>query len=235
MSSRLLTLCGDPTEKASQELAHLFSDKRTKPADVNNDFTPGGWAPIHLVCSVGNAASLQILLDNGAKIDLPRRSDGVTPLFVCLNYGQDRCLEVLIRNNVDIHTSKNDEGDAALTVAAKTNQLNACKILLDAGAGLLNVNALDGSTAITQAEHQGHKELARILRSKIVFEGDDQKNWQPDAAAKSCKICQKDFWMFRRRSHCRYCCEVFCRTCAAKFLEIDGVKRRLCDFCARKM
>ena len=236
MSSRLLTLAGDPSEKATKELEEFFTDDRTKSScDPNTEFTQGGWAPIHLVCSVGNARSLQILIDNGAKNDLPRKSDGMLPVFVALNYGHESCLEVLIKSGVDIHQSKNDEGDAPLAVAAKSNQPNACKILLKAGASILIVNALDGSTAITKAEHQGHRELAAMLRSQVEWPGDNKAKWQPDTAVKSCNICQKDFWLFRRRSHCRQCCKVFCRECAGKFIEISGVKRRVCEWCAKKL
>ena len=236
MSSRLLSLAGDPSEKATKELHELFQDKRTSSSfNPNEEHTPGGWYPIHLCCSVGNARSLQVLIDNGAKIDLPRKSDGVTPIFVALNYGHESCVQRLIENKLDIHSSKNDEGDAPLAVAAKTNQPNACKMLLDAGANCLVVNALDGSTAITKAEHQGNKEIAQMLRSRVDWAGDDKAKWQPDDAVKCCNLCQKDFWLFRRRSHCRLCCKVFCRNCASKFVEVGNVKRRVCEWCAKKV
>lgn len=59
--------------------------------------------------------------------------------------------------------------------------------------------------------------------------------WQLDHECQACPICQLEFGIFRRRSHCRYCGSVICRACAASSVVIPKLGSdpvRVCDRCA---
>ena len=42
--------------------------------------------------------------------------------------------------------------------------------------------------------------------------------WMPDADAPRCLSCNKSFFLFRRRHHCRTCGLVFCSRCCTRFV-----------------
>eukprot|EP01103_Thecamoeba_quadrilineata_P017164 TRINITY_DN5981_c0_g1_i1.p1 TRINITY_DN5981_c0_g1~~TRINITY_DN5981_c0_g1_i1.p1 ORF type:complete len:179 (-),score=24.92 TRINITY_DN5981_c0_g1_i1:69-605(-) len=49
---------------------------------------------------------------------------------------------------------------------------------------------------------------------------DERPVWQPDPDAMACNSCQKEFWLFFRRHHCRNCGKIFCWTCSQYRLRI---------------
>jgi len=57
--------------------------------------------------------------------------------------------------------------------------------------------------------------------------------WEPDAGVVSCKICEKDFSLSRRKHHCRNCGGIFCDKCSDNKMELpsSAKKLRVCDNC----
>jgi len=45
-------------------------------------------------------------------------------------------------------------------------------------------------------------------------------SWIPDDAVTACKLCKKDFTIFRRRHHCRLCSSIFCFACSSHFINL---------------
>ncbi len=56
----------------------------------------------------------------------------------------------------------------------------------------------------------------------------DKKDWSPDAEARECQYCSREFTVYWRRHHCRSCGGIFCANCAPK------KAIRLCNTCTAK-
>ncbi|XP_043067279.1 phosphatidylinositol-3,5-bisphosphate 3-phosphatase MTMR4 isoform X1 [Drosophila bipectinata] len=59
--------------------------------------------------------------------------------------------------------------------------------------------------------------------------------WVPDHAVSRCSSCQTEFWLGRRRHHCRSCGEIFCADCSEYWAPLPFEKLfnpvRLCGSC----
>ena len=70
--------------------------------------------------------------------------------------------------------------------------------------------------------------------------------WIPDDEYEACMLCDEDFWLFRRRHHCRCCGNLVCDECSEGRRElarivgpdaggttagVDGEKYRVCNDC----
>ena len=51
--------------------------------------------------------------------------------------------------------------------------------------------------------------------------------WQPDSSSRICSRCSRQFRVFRRRHHCRWCGRLFCSSCTAYRLH----HHRVCHDC----
>ena len=96
--------------------------------DPNKDASPDGAYPLHLASSKGNKEIVQILLDNGAKIDLKATNkDKATPLAWAAFFGQKDVVSLLIEAGAPINALDANHGtplDAA-TFAWRASQDNA--------------------------------------------------------------------------------------------------------------
>jgi len=77
--------------------------------------------------------------------------------------------------------------------------------------------------------------------SNCSWEAIDEKNsafpvlWVPDHAITRCQSCQIEFWLGRRKHHCRCCGQIFCGDCSQYFAPIPKESFlepvRLCGSC----
>ena len=72
-------------------------------------------------------------------------------------------------------------------------------------------------------------------RSQDLFA--PKASWQPDADARACPVCAREFTLTRRRHHCRLCKQIFCNSCSKQRFsrDFDGVvyaePQRSCGAC----
>lgn len=59
--------------------------------------------------------------------------------------------------------------------------------------------------------------------------------WVPDHAVSRCTTCQTEFWLGRRKHHCRSCGQIFCADCSEYWAPLSDGKLfqtvRLCGPC----
>jgi ankyrin len=109
----------------------------------------------------GKANSVNLLLDNGAKIDVKTR-DGLTPLHCAARSGHDQVVELLISRNAPIN-AKTKNGLTALHMAAQGDHVEAARILLYHSPKLVDQTTCDFLTALHVAAHCGHVKIAKLL------------------------------------------------------------------------
>ena len=55
--------------------------------------------------------------------------------------------------------------------------------------------------------------------------------WVADEDRDSCQQCNRTFWLFVRRHHCRSCGDVFCYSCSSQSVQLGSTSQRVCDKC----
>ncbi|XP_032064636.1 RUN and FYVE domain-containing protein 1 isoform X1 [Thamnophis elegans] len=94
---------------------------------------------------------------------------------------------------------------------------------------------------ICEEQEQALQEMGlHLSQSKLKMEDIKEVNkalkghaWLKDDEATSCKQCEKEFSISRRKHHCRNCGHIFCNTCSSNELALPSYPKpvRVCDTC----
>jgi len=119
-----------------------------------------GLAPLHWALSQKDSAIMALLLKSGSPVDV-RSSEGATPLITAVQNASmlDKAL-FLLDHGADVN-ARDLRGFDSLQCAAYAGHVDLVKMLLSRGASPHHV--LDGQTAKSFAEMQGHSEIVAIL------------------------------------------------------------------------
>lgn len=142
-----------------------------------------GETPLMSASRSGNLETVALLLNNGADVNAAEKEKDQTALMWSVAQSHADIAELLIENGADINarskawyqlenTAGNTNpsgnfrmahgGSSAIMFAARTGNVETAKVLLDAGANV-NDKAASGVSALTQAVHSGHQDLALFL------------------------------------------------------------------------
>ncbi|HVI57424.1 MAG TPA: ankyrin repeat domain-containing protein [Luteimonas sp.] len=86
----------------------------------------------HMAAMVNDPEYLQVLIDHGAPVDIPRRGLNWSPIFRAVESGRDAQVDMLIAAGVDLHRT-DSMGDSLLHLAADINDAHRVLQLLEAG------------------------------------------------------------------------------------------------------
>jgi ankyrin repeat protein len=123
----------------------------------------------HMAAMVNDPTYLQVLIEHGAPIDIPRPGLGWTPIFRAVESGRDAQVEMLVAAGVDLHRI-DSMGDSLLHVAANVKDAGRALQLLEAGVdpGRTNKNGstfqaalFDGSEDRLNAEGKAGRRKVR--------------------------------------------------------------------------
>ncbi|KAG5673821.1 hypothetical protein PVAND_003835 [Polypedilum vanderplanki] len=94
------------------------------------------------------------------------------------------------------------------------------------------------SAATSEDPHQEYNSENSVCSWEAVDEkpNDGHNNhvpWIPDFARSKCKNCQIEFWLGRRRHHCRLCMEIFCADCSDHFAQLPNNENIQCQYPVR--
>ncbi|XP_059506676.1 RUN and FYVE domain-containing protein 1-like isoform X2 [Stegostoma tigrinum] len=94
---------------------------------------------------------------------------------------------------------------------------------------------------ICEEQEQALQEMGlHLSQSKLKMEDIKEVNkalkgnaWLKDDEATSCKQCEKEFSISRRKHHCRNCGDIFCNNCSSNELALPSYPKpvRVCDTC----
>ncbi|XP_051870817.1 RUN and FYVE domain-containing protein 1 [Pristis pectinata] len=94
---------------------------------------------------------------------------------------------------------------------------------------------------ICEEQEQALQEMGlHLSQSKLKMEDIKEVNkalkgnaWLKDDEATSCKQCEKEFSISRRKHHCRNCGDIFCNNCSSNELALPSYPKpvRVCDNC----
>jgi len=132
-----------------------------KGADVNTSDEMGRTA-LMLAAFNGHTEIVRLLLSKGSQVDL-RDTSGRTALMYSSSGSFPETVKLLLDWKADPNFVDGVEQWTALMFAAGEGQLEVVKILLAHGADPA-LKDVDGDTALTFAQRNGHAHVARLLR-----------------------------------------------------------------------
>lgn len=181
----------------------LFSKRRGQ--DVNIDsMDSSGRTPLHYAASEGHARASELLIENGATVDMPNKR-GLTPLHLAAENGYESTVQVLIDAGSDVN-ARSDTKTTPLYRAARRGHVPVIRRLLAAKAdpdlltwdgysplrtavgynqtgavgailtAKLNLNfvGVDGRTSLEVAKTFQNKEVIRMLENAALERSDSQ-------------------------------------------------------------
>jgi len=149
-----------------------------------------GCTPLWIAASRGNAACMDPLINYGADLNKPDRSQGATPLFVACQNGKKPAVDLLLAANADVNRPRSGDGTTPLMMAAHNGHAGIVDVLLKSGADPMQANTT-GLNALGCAAMQGHSEIVKLAYQHLmnvknpqeivdfVNAGDGVNGWTP--------------------------------------------------------
>lgn len=138
----------------------------TPPAtsDFPHPHAMGNWTALHECVRQKNTEIMQVLLDNGAKVEI-KDVDGETPLFVSSSSGHPELVKTLLKAGANPN-SQSEDGWTCLMVAARDGDYESCGALLDSGASLSGSGDMFGRSALDIAAQQASGQGLRMKQGE---------------------------------------------------------------------
>ena len=141
---------------------------KSKP-DLVNGFSPDGFTPLGLASFFGHLETARLLLDSGAKVDVPSNNFlKAVPLRSASVAGHLEIAKLLIDRGANVN-ALGEGGETPLHEVAGVGRIEFAKLLLDHGANI-NARGESGKTPLTVAIENKKNEMAEFLRSRGAVE-----------------------------------------------------------------
>jgi|GEM_PF-5417786 len=130
-----------------------------------------------IACSQGHLSTVEILLHQGAAVDIPD-NHGVTPLLISSYYGYPGIVRLLLAKGAEVNRPR-DNGISPLIVASYQGHEEVVRILVEAGADIMyrSGEQLGGGTAYHYALQQEHQGISQYLQT-LAWEHQARKKQQ---------------------------------------------------------
>jgi ankyrin repeat protein len=133
---------------------------------------------------------MRALINYGADLNKPDRSQGATPLFVACQNGKKSAVDLLLASGAEVNRPREGDGTSPLMMSAHNGHADIVDVLLRSGADPMQPNST-GLNALGCAAMQGHAKIVKLIyehmkrvedMSKIrqfVNAGDEVNGWTP--------------------------------------------------------
>lgn len=127
-----------------------------------NCMNEDGEFPLKTACWLGNREIVELLIENGADVNLADESEFDTSLMMASRHGHAEIVRLLLKNAVDVN-AQDDYDNTSLTRAAEWGHLEVVRLLLENGANSSLRDEFD-KTPLELAKENGHFEVAELIR-----------------------------------------------------------------------
>ncbi len=117
--------------------------------------------PLHFAAKTGNLEIIEILLDNGADVNI-RSFEGTTPVYNAVKHGHNEAIKLLYRHGANLDLAAEGIGSTPLHSASYVGNLEAVKELVGLGAKVDPVNNA-GLTPLFRAVENRNFKIAKYL------------------------------------------------------------------------
>eukprot|EP01083_Nonionella_stella_P140836 432752_1 len=180
------------TQNRSKQIKKKAKKKRTESRKGANPNLAkhDGCTPLWIAASRGNSQCMEPLINYGADLNKPDRSQGATPLFVACQNGKKASVDLLLAANADVNRPRSGDGTTPLMMAAHNGHAGIVDVLLKSGADPMQANTT-GLNALGCAAMQGHAEIVKLAYQHLlnvknpqeivdfVNAGDGVNGWTP--------------------------------------------------------
>ncbi|XP_062593543.1 ankyrin-1-like [Saccostrea cucullata] len=128
--------------------------------EINSYDTENRDSPLSMACYRGRDSTVQLLLNNGADINLCEKN-GASPLHVACHDGHDSTVQLLLNNGADINLCEKN-GASPLYIACQNGHDITVQLLLNNGADI-NLCDNDGDSPLYIACQNGHDSTVQLL------------------------------------------------------------------------
>ena len=125
-----------------------------------------GHAPIHLATAKGNRDVVQLLLENGAEVDVVGTDSGCTSLHYAASLGHVDLCEMLVRYGADTD-AQTARLETPLHLAIVKGHCEVVEILLKYSARL-DIRDMNGMTPLQQAENIKNMEIVTLIKQHLT-------------------------------------------------------------------
>lgn len=120
-----------------------------------------GRTPLLFACEGGHTEIAQLLIQNGANVNIADKFEKITPLMLaCLN-GHRGIVQLLLENHANVNAADNF-GSTSLIISSGFANIEIIKLLIQKGAEI-NATETNGCTALMAAVINGLTEVAQLL------------------------------------------------------------------------
>lgn len=123
--------------------------------------TEAGWGPLHYTTAAGSHAMLDLLIQQGADVNLAEKETQKTPIFMAIERDRPHMLKTLLEAGADLkHMDKN--GETLFHSMARRGKIDYLKLLMEMG---VEVDTPDrsGNTALMTAARMGEDDVMIFL------------------------------------------------------------------------
>ena len=124
-----------------------------------------GHAPMHLATAKGLGDIVQVLLENGAEVNVVRTDSGCTSLHYAASLGHVDLCELLVRYGADTD-AQTARLETALHLAIANRHREVVAILLKYRARL-DIRDKNGLTPLQQAENSQNREMVTLIEQHL--------------------------------------------------------------------
>jgi len=162
----------------------------------------------------------------------PIDTDGLTAHH---NQVQERLVRIFATHQAEVQALRRDLQSTRVALLRQKSSSSSSR----AGDELLSVE-IEASKHTNAAVNSGSSSTGACSDASSTWEAVDEKEanptlWIPDHAVAACMKCNTNFWIGRRRHHCRNCGCLFCRDCSNRMIPIPSEQLyhpvRVCDDC----
>ncbi|KAG8199145.1 hypothetical protein JTE90_015980 [Oedothorax gibbosus] len=126
-----------------------------------NKQAANGWSPLLYACDSGNPHIVELLLQNGARVDV-FDADGRAGLHLAAEHGHADVIEILLKNKAFVNV-RTKRGMTPLHHGAAQGHSNVVKLLIEKYGAATDGLTLSKQTALHLASQQGRFETCRLL------------------------------------------------------------------------
>ncbi|CAG7916972.1 unnamed protein product [Penicillium olsonii] len=143
--------------RGDEKIMHILLEHQ---ATINNRH--GLDSVLKLACSVGEARSVQMLLDYGANVNNNDTDETMAALNIACSHGNEPIVKILLAHGANVHAQSGLSRNNALQVASSTGNSEVVRLLLKYGA---DVSFKDGSdlSVLVSAAILGKDNIVRTL------------------------------------------------------------------------
>jgi ankyrin repeat protein len=125
-----------------------------------------GHAPIHLATAMDNSDVVQLLLENGADVNVVGTDSGCTSLHYAASFGYVNLCELLVRYGADTD-AQTVKLETPLHLAIANGHREVVEILLKYSARL-DIRDKNGMTPLQQAENIKNREIVTLIKQHLT-------------------------------------------------------------------